>query len=57
VFPREAAAVAAKAVEQGLARLPRTFDEEYHHATAIIKRSRDLTGMMMKEDFIPEYKE
>ncbi len=57
VFPREAAAVAVKAVEQGLARVPRTYDEEYHHAAAIIKRSRDLTGMMMEKDFIPEYKE
>ena len=52
VFPREAAAVAAKAVEQGLARIPMTYEEEYQHATAIIKSSRDLTQLMMDEGFI-----
>ena len=54
VFPREAAAVAAKAVEQGLARVPMTYEEEYHHAAAIIKSSRDLTQLMMEEGFIEE---
>ena len=52
VFPREAAAVAAKAVEQGLARIPMTYEEEYQHAAAIIKSSRDLTQLMMDEGFI-----
>jgi malate dehydrogenase (oxaloacetate-decarboxylating) len=54
VFPREAAAVAAKAVEQGLARVPMTYEEEYRHAAAIIKSSRDLTQLMMDEGFIEE---
>ncbi|HEY4691426.1 MAG TPA: NADP-dependent malic enzyme [Anaerolineae bacterium] len=54
VFPREAAAVAAKATEQGIARRLLTYDEEYHHASDIIRRSRDLTHVMMKEGFIAE---
>jgi malate dehydrogenase (oxaloacetate-decarboxylating) len=52
VFPREAAAVAAKAVEEGVARKPMTYDEEFQNASAIIRRSRNLTQQMMKEDFI-----
>lgn len=52
VFPREAAAVAAKAVEQGVARIPTTHDEEYQRAAAIIRRSRNLTRSMMEEGFI-----
>ncbi|MCQ3935683.1 MAG: malate dehydrogenase [Chloroflexi bacterium] len=54
VFPREAAAVAMKAVEQGLARIQTTYDEEFALASRIIKRSRDLTRMMMEERFIAE---
>ena len=54
VFPREAAAVAAKAVEEGIARNPMTYEEELENAGAIIKRSRDLTKMMMSEGFIAQ---
>jgi malate dehydrogenase (oxaloacetate-decarboxylating) len=54
VFPREAAAVAMKAQEQGLARIPTTYEEELARAKQIIKRSRDLTKMMMEEGFIAE---
>ena len=54
VFPREAAAVAMKAQEQGLARIQMSYEEEFQNAMTIIKRSRDLTHMMMKEGFIPE---
>lgn len=54
VFPREAASVAAKAVEQGLARKTMTYEEEYHHAADIIRRSRDMTHMAMREGYIPE---
>jgi malate dehydrogenase (oxaloacetate-decarboxylating) len=54
VFPREAAAVAMKAQEQGVARLTMSYDELYDHARTVIKRSRDLTHLMMKEGFIPE---
>ena len=54
VFPREAAAVAMKAQEQGLAGKQMTYDELFAHARKIIKRSRDLTHMMMEENFIAE---
>ncbi|HLE14381.1 MAG TPA: NADP-dependent malic enzyme [Anaerolineales bacterium] len=54
VFPREAAAVAMKAQELGVARLELTYDELYQNAHTIIKRSRDLTHRMMEENFIPE---
>jgi malate dehydrogenase (oxaloacetate-decarboxylating) len=52
VFPREAAAVAAKAVEEGVARIPMTYDEEFRNASEIIGRSRNLTKSMMAERFI-----
>ncbi len=54
VFPREAAAVAMKAIEQGLALKPMTYQEEFNNATRIIQRSRQLTKMMMEQGFIPE---
>jgi malate dehydrogenase (oxaloacetate-decarboxylating) len=52
VFPREAAAVATKAVEQGIARVEMTYDEELKNAETIIRRSRGLTENMMAEGFI-----
>jgi len=54
VFPREAAAVAMKAIEQGLALKPVTYEEEFENATKIIRRSRQLTRAMMEQGFIPE---
>jgi malate dehydrogenase (oxaloacetate-decarboxylating) len=54
VFPREAAAVAMKAEEQGLARIETTYEQEFQRASQMIKRSRDLTRMMMEEHFIAE---
>jgi malate dehydrogenase (oxaloacetate-decarboxylating) len=51
-FPREATAVAMKAIEQGVARLKLTKDQEYAQASAMIKRARDLTNLMMEEGFI-----
>ena len=54
VFPREAAAVAVKAVEQGVARRGTTHDEEFERASAIIQRSRAITQTMMDEGFIVE---
>jgi malate dehydrogenase (oxaloacetate-decarboxylating) len=54
VFPREAAAVAVKAQEQGLARIQMSYAELFENARVIIKRSRDLTQTMMRENFIPE---
>jgi malate dehydrogenase (oxaloacetate-decarboxylating) len=54
VFPREAAAVGMKAQEQGLARIQLSYDELLNKALTIIKRSRDLTHLMMTEGYIPE---
>lgn len=54
VFPREAAAVAMKAQEQGLGRIQLSYDELLKKAMNIIGRSRDLTHTMMKEGFIAE---
>ncbi|MGD0612176.1 MAG: NADP-dependent malic enzyme [Anaerolineales bacterium] len=54
VFPREAAAVAMKAIEQGLTRLLTTYDAEFQNATKIISRSRKLTQEMMQDGFIPQ---
>ena len=54
VYPREAAAVAAKAVEQGLARLTTTYVQEYQRASEIIRRSRDTTRIMMEQGLIAE---
>ena len=54
VFPREAAAVAMKAIEQGLARFECTYEDEFQHASKMIQRSRSMTKRMMEEGFIPE---
>ena len=55
VFPREAAAVAMKAIEQGVARIKLSRDEEYENAARIISRSRKLTQSMMDNKFIKPY--
>jgi malate dehydrogenase (oxaloacetate-decarboxylating) len=52
VFPREAAAVGAKAVEQGIARVKLSYDEIYKQAEYMIKRARDQTKSLMKTGFI-----
>jgi malate dehydrogenase (oxaloacetate-decarboxylating) len=52
VFPREAAAVAMKAIEEGVAHKTLTYEEELKAAEQIIRRSRDLTKTMMAEGFI-----
>jgi malate dehydrogenase (oxaloacetate-decarboxylating) len=54
VFSREAAAVGRKAVEQGVARINRSYEDLFEHATSIIDRSRRMTQMMMQEGFIKE---
>jgi malate dehydrogenase (oxaloacetate-decarboxylating) len=54
IFPREAAAVGMKAQEQGVARLSKSYDELYAHASEMIGRSRRLTQFMMEEGFIAE---
>lgn len=52
VFPREAAAVAVKAVEEGVARRAMTYEEELRNAERIIRRSRNLTQTMMAERYV-----
>ena len=55
VFPREATAVAEKAIEQGVARINRTRDELYANARSIIKRAREQTKQLMRSGFIQEF--
>ncbi len=53
VFPREAAAVGMKAIEQGVAlRTNVTFEQLKKEAAVIIKRARDETMCIQKEGFI-----
>jgi malate dehydrogenase (oxaloacetate-decarboxylating) len=52
VFPREAAAVGIKAQEQGVARKMISYEDIFNNAKMIIKRSRDLTDVLMREDLI-----
>jgi malate dehydrogenase (oxaloacetate-decarboxylating) len=53
VFPREAAAVAMKAIEQGIAlRTDVTFEQEVAEATAIIGRARGLVQDAMALGYI-----
>ncbi len=52
VFPREAVAVAMKAIEQGIARKKLSRNEEYENAMSIIKRARDTSRMLMGKGFI-----
>jgi hypothetical protein len=44
--------VAAKAVEQGLAGVPTTYQAEFERASAIIQRSREMTRTMMATGLI-----
>jgi malate dehydrogenase (oxaloacetate-decarboxylating) len=55
VFPREATAVAMKAIEQGVARINRARDELYENARSIIQRSREEAGSLMRGGFIQEF--
>jgi len=55
VFPREATAVAEKAIEQGVARLNKTRQEVYEGARSIIKRAREQTRYMMRGGFIQDF--
>jgi malate dehydrogenase (oxaloacetate-decarboxylating) len=55
VFPREATAVAEKAIEQCVARIGRTRDELYASARLIIKRARERAKYLMRSGFIQEF--
>ncbi len=52
VFPREAVAVAMKAIEQGVARRVASREELYKEAEEKIKRAREEVQFLMKEGFI-----
>jgi malate dehydrogenase (oxaloacetate-decarboxylating) len=52
VFPREAVTTAMKAQEQGIARLSRTWEQLYDHATKVIRDAREATQLLMKEQYI-----
>ncbi len=52
VYPREAVAVALKAIEQGVARLKYTPEELYQMAETIIKHSRDEINCLQENGFI-----
>lgn len=57
VFPREAVAVAKKAMEQGVARLKFTEKELFQMAETKIKRARDEVGILMDKGIIEPYTE
>ena len=57
VFPREAVAVAEKAMEQGVARLHLTEKELFSMAEAKIRRARDEVGVLMEKGIIRPYEE
>ncbi|MHA1212424.1 MAG: malic enzyme-like NAD(P)-binding protein [Candidatus Heimdallarchaeota archaeon] len=52
VYPIEATAVGMKAIEQGIARVVMEEKELYKMVEERIKYSRDLTKLLMKEEFI-----
>ncbi|MFX0117446.1 MAG: NADP-dependent malic enzyme [Candidatus Hodarchaeota archaeon] len=52
VFPREATACALQAIKEGTARIKPSRDEIYAKAEAIIRRARELTQSLMKNNFI-----
>ncbi len=53
VFPREAAAVGSKAVEQGIARLKVSHDALLRQAREIIHRARGQVGLLSEKGYIP----
>ena len=57
VFPREAVAVAKKAMEQGVARLTIDEKELFKMAEMKIRRARDEVGILMDKGIIAPYKE
>jgi malate dehydrogenase (oxaloacetate-decarboxylating) len=52
VFPREAAAVGTKAMEQGVARLSIPRDELLSNAKQIIQQAQEMTRLMMDKALI-----
>ena len=54
VFPREAAAVGTKAIEQGIAEKVLTREELYKTAESIISKARQETKMLTEQGFITD---
>lgn len=54
LFAREAAAVGAKAIEQGVASSMLSKEELFHKASKIIKRAREETKVLMDKGLIPD---
>jgi malate dehydrogenase (oxaloacetate-decarboxylating) len=54
IYPKIAAAVGVEAQRAGLAGTEAPYDELFERAERIIRRSRNLTELMMEEGFIPE---
>lgn len=52
VFPREAVAVAMKAMEQGIARIVLTKDQLYAKASRVIKEAQEMTRLLMEKGMI-----
>jgi malate dehydrogenase (oxaloacetate-decarboxylating) len=57
VFYRVAAVVGMKAIEEGIARITRTYDELYNMAKHTILESQRMTKVLMDSEIIPPYKE
>lgn len=53
VYPRVAAAVGTRAIEQGLARVNRSRDELVTSATLLIGKARQTAGLLLREGIIP----
>lgn len=57
VFPREAAAVGMKAIEQGIALQPLEKDELYRRAESIIRTAREKIKILFEEGFVTDHDE
>ncbi len=55
LFPRTAAAAAASAVKEGIARKPKTYEEELENATQLITRTRVLIEELEKSGFVKNF--
>jgi malate dehydrogenase (oxaloacetate-decarboxylating) len=53
VFPHVAAAVGLAAQKESVARIHSTYQQLYDNATEMIKRSREMTRLMMRDGLIP----
>jgi malate dehydrogenase (oxaloacetate-decarboxylating) len=52
LFPMIAAAAASSAVKEGIARKPKTYEEELENAISIISRTRTFLENLVKSGFI-----